>query len=136
MTMLKSIQDGQKKQSDDIRSLKDRVQEIEECDEGNYNYDDNYDEGEENPHDDGENVEIESETPAKKQKKDDNCSKVGNKLKFGNGRGGGFYRGGRGGHRGSRGGYRGGRGGFRGGRGRGSGPVPKNSQRGGNPQKY
>ncbi|VDH89317.1 Hypothetical predicted protein [Mytilus galloprovincialis] len=70
----------------------------------------------------------------------EDCSKVGNKLKFGNGRGrgGGFFRGGRGGHRGtfSRGGYRGGRGGFRGGRGRGSGPIPKNSQRGGNPQKY
>ncbi|VDI30384.1 Hypothetical predicted protein [Mytilus galloprovincialis] len=59
----------------------------------------------------------------------EDCSKVGNKLKFGSGRGrgGGFFRGGRGGHRGtfSRGGYRGGRGGFRGGRGRGSGPIPK-----------
>ncbi|VDI55642.1 Hypothetical predicted protein [Mytilus galloprovincialis] len=294
MSMLVSIQEGQKRQSDDIRSLKDRVQDIEEYDEGN-NYDDNYDEGEENPHDDGENVDNESEPPAKKQNKDDNrfssmskrckvqelcdvkidevltnnvnelfrnvrinqlmwnvispgaqsadkklqflertivkaatiltktvnkmaidennnangnsgsgeyidkcndvlallghanrqlnmtrrdflkpemmaeyvplcshsvpytnnlfgddvskvakdiedCSKVGNKLKFGSGRGrgGGFFRGGRGGHRGtfSRGGYRGGRGGFRGGRGRGSGPIPKNSQRGGNPQKY
>ena len=321
MSMLVSIQEGEKRQSDDIRSLKDRVQDIEEYDEGN-NYDDNYDEGEENPHDDGENVDNESEPPAKKQNKDDNrfssmskrckvqelcdvkidevlannvnelfrngmneeqysdltkdennarpenceglsivrinqlmwnvispgaqsadkklqflertivkaatiltktvnkmaldennnangnsgsgeyidkcndvlallghanrqlnmtrrdflkpemmaeyvplcsnsvpytnnlfgddvskvakdiedCSKVGNKLKFGSGRGrgGGFFRGGRGGHRGtfSRGGYRGGRGGFRGGRGRGSGPIPKNSQRGGNPQKY
>ena len=321
MSMLVSIQEGQKRQSDDIKSLKDREQDIEEYDEVN-NYDDNYDEGEENPHDDGENVDNESEPPAKKQNKDDNrfssmskrckvqeicdvkidevlannvnelfrngmneeqyseltkdennarpenceglsivrinqlmwnvispgaqsadkklqflertivkaatiltktvnkmaidennnangnsgsgeyidkcndvlallghanrqlnmtrrdflkpemmaeyvplcshsvpytnnlfgddvskvakdiedCSKVGNKLKFGSGRGrgGGFFRGGRGGHRGtfSRGGYRGGRGGFRGGRGRGSGPIPKNSQRGGNPQKY
>ncbi|CAG2254935.1 unnamed protein product [Mytilus edulis] len=71
MSMLVSIQEGQKRQSDDIRSLKDRVQDIEEYDEGN-NYDDNYDEGEENPHDDGENVDNESEPPAKKQNKDDN----------------------------------------------------------------
>ncbi|XP_076079228.1 uncharacterized protein LOC143049500 [Mytilus galloprovincialis] len=311
--------EGQKRQSDDIRSLKYRVKDIEEYDEGN-NYDDNYDEGEENPHEDGENVDNENEPPAKKQNKDDNrfssmskrcrvqeiyddkidevlannvnelfrngmneeqysvltkdennarpenceglsvvrinqlmwnvispgaqsadkklqfleriivnaatiltktvnkmaldendngnsssgeyidkcndvlallghanrqlnmtrrdflkteimaeyvplcshsvpytnnlfgddvskvakdiedCSKVGNKLKFGNGRdrGGGFFRGGRGGHRGtfSRGGYRGGRGGFGGGKGRGSSPIPKKSQRGGNLQKY
>ncbi|VDI06050.1 Hypothetical predicted protein [Mytilus galloprovincialis] len=58
MSMLVSIQE-------------DRVQDIEEYDEGN-NYDDNYDEGEENPHDDGENVDNESEPPAKKQNKDDN----------------------------------------------------------------
>ena len=67
----------------------------------------------------------------------ENCSKVGNKLRFGRGRGG--FRGGRG--------YRGGRGGYRGNRGaRGRGGLPpgykiprhsaKNSQRGGNSQQH
>ncbi|XP_052083512.1 probable H/ACA ribonucleoprotein complex subunit 1 [Mytilus californianus] len=132
-----------KKKSEDIKFLKDRVRDIEEYEREGDNYDDNHDEDEENPHNDGERQDNEIELPAKKHKKDNNrfssmskkC-RVGNTFGYGKGGGGGFFRGGRGGHRGSRGGYREERGGFRGGRGRGSGQIPKNSQRGGNPQKF
>ncbi|CAC5402101.1 unnamed protein product [Mytilus coruscus] len=66
ITMLRSIQDGQKKQSEDIKSLKDRVKDIEEYEGEGYNYDDNFDEEEENPHEDGGGQDNEIEPPAKK----------------------------------------------------------------------